>query len=279
VLNGLKFTVAAIALLGTPAFAADMAVKGPAAPPPAPVYNWTGWYVGLNAGASMGTAKTDFSVSPFFVGKTISTPGSSGSNTIGPSGFIGGGQIGYNWQYSPLIVVGLEADIQWSHEGDSSGAITQPFHFALPATLAPAPTVTGTAAVNYDAKIMDWFGTARARIGYLWGNGTVLTYVTGGLAYGEVKINGTAGVSGTAAGTPFFAIDSFSHSHLNTGWTLGYGTEGVIDFWGARNWTWKVESLYMDLGHLDAAGASGLVTTNTHFTDWILRGGLNYRFY
>jgi hypothetical protein len=76
---------------------------------------------------------------------------------------------------------------------------------------------------------------------------------------------------------------------------VGYGTEGVINFWGARNWTWKVESLYMDLGHLDAGapGASvstpvgfvtstmtaGPVTTHSHFTDAILRGGLNYKFY
>jgi opacity protein-like surface antigen len=73
---------------------------------------------------------------------------------------------------------------------------------------------------------------------------------------------------------------------------VGYGTEGVIDFWGARNWTWKVEGLYMDLGHLDAtsSGASvpdgaerivtaGPVTTHAHFTDGILRAGLNYKFY
>jgi opacity protein-like surface antigen len=136
----------------------------------------------------------------------------------------------------------------------------------------------------------------RARLGYVWGNGQVLTYVTGGLAYGEVKINGTNTVTVSCCG-PFSGTFSepFGQSHVNTGWVLGYGNEGAVDFWGAHNWTWKIETLYMDLGHLNAAGAFGpacrgnlcgdggpvasQITTNSHFTDWILRGGLNYRFY
>jgi outer membrane immunogenic protein len=58
--------VAVTGLLGTSAFAADIGVKAPLAPPPAPVYNWTGWYVGVNAGASFGTADTDFHGAPVF---------------------------------------------------------------------------------------------------------------------------------------------------------------------------------------------------------------------
>jgi len=95
------------------AFAADIAVKA-AAPSPEAVYNWTGWYVGLNAGASFGKVKTDFNA-PGTAAVTVGslfgagTFGFAGSDTVYPSGFMGGGQIGYNWQLSPIWVVGIEA--------------------------------------------------------------------------------------------------------------------------------------------------------------------------
>jgi outer membrane immunogenic protein len=120
----LATAIAAIALIGTPAFA-----QAPP-PPPAPVYNWTGWYVGVNAGASFGNVKTDFNAPTTVAGTfTVSGVGSAsgtstfdiaGNNTNYPNGFMGGGQIGYNWQYSPLIVVGLEADFQGALERDSN---------------------------------------------------------------------------------------------------------------------------------------------------------------
>jgi opacity protein-like surface antigen len=120
----------------------------------------------------------------------------------------------------------------------------------------------------------------RGRIGYLWGNGQVLSYVTGGLAYGKVDLKGTNTVSGLVGLNSFSVTHPIGHSQVNTGWVVGYGTEGRL---GATNWTWKIEGLYMDLGHLDDSDAApvptgGQVFTNTHFTDWILRGGLNYQF-
>src|SRR5690349_19859904 len=120
----LSTAVAAIALLGTPAFAADMPVKAPPTAPAAPVFNWTGWYVGVNAGASFGHAKTDFNVAPITLTQTSTgesaTSGAFGvTDTSYPGGFIGGGQIGYNWQWSPLIVLGLEADFQGALERDN----------------------------------------------------------------------------------------------------------------------------------------------------------------
>jgi len=276
--------IAAIALIGTPAFAADMGV--PPAPPPAPVYNWTGWYVGVNAGASFGSVKTDFNAADSTVTTTVNgfltfhAPGFSGSNREYPDGFMGGGQIGYNWQYSPLIVVGLEADFQGALEKDSN---TLSSNFTVPAL------VTGTAVTNYSTKI-EWFGTVRGRIGYVWGNGEVMSYLTGGLAYGKVDIEGTSTVSGTInpPGLTFSNTRGIGHSQVNTGWVVGYGTEGKLLIPG---WTWKVEGLWMDLGTLDDNDIScvvackvtgvtgGQVITHTHFTDGILRAGLNYKFY
>src|SRR5262249_15373734 len=145
-------------------------------------------------------------------------------------------------------------------------------------------------------------GTVRARMGYLWGDGAVLTYLTGGLAYGEVKINGTTTVSGHAtildlADGNFSLTQSFGHSQINTGWAVGYGMEGKLLIPG---WTYKIESLYMDLGTLDTTGVTtgasfsgsaiichfpsciptgGQVHTHSHFTDGILRLGVNYQFH
>ena len=163
----------------------------------------------------------------------------------------------------PLIVVGLEADFQGADEKDSA-TLNNSFSATVPVISnttglpvgAPIP-LTGTAVTDYSTQI-DWFGTVRARIGYVWGNGQVMSYLTGGLAYGEVKINGTSVVSGSTTGpTPVFSVaQAFDHSHVNTGWTVGSGTEGNH----ILGWTYKIEALYMDLGTVDTTGVtSGFV--------------------
>jgi outer membrane immunogenic protein len=220
------------------------------------------------------------------------------SDTLEPSGFIGGGQIGYNWQLSPIWVVGLEADFQGSLEKDSVTS-TKPFDVFFAKSLPPvaplvpaAATATGTSVLNYTTKI-DWFGTVRARLGYVWGDGAVLTYVTGGLAYGKVELDATSTVSGIVSGgignapvtVPFSISHAINHSQVNTGWTVGFGTEGKLLIPG---WTYKIESLYMDLGsdpspdiclNCSSAVNGGLITGHAHFTDAILRAGLNYQFH
>ena len=125
-----------------------------------------------------------------------------------------------------------------------------------------------------------------------------MVYGTGGLAYGRVQTSGITAFSGTLTegGIPLpFAFNGsgFSDSKTNVGWTTGAGIEGRFTYWLTANWTWKLEYLYVDLGSLDAvssfnaaglpaaigpAGASGTTTLHTHFTDNIVRVGLNYKF-
>jgi outer membrane immunogenic protein len=123
-------------------------------------------------------------------------PGFAGRDEVYPGGFVGGGQIGYNWQFSPLWVVGLEADFQGADEKDHS-TLTQNFSSGLFTVTGALSNLAlrGTAALDYTAKI-DWFGTVRARLGYVWGDGNVMSYVTGGLAYGKVEVAGTSALTG-----------------------------------------------------------------------------------
>jgi outer membrane immunogenic protein len=280
------------------ALAADIGVKGPAPVPPAPVYNWTGFYVGGNAGVSLGTFKTDFSVAPGSFEALSPTrgplsatiPGFAGTDTLYPGGFVGGGQIGFNWQFSPLWVVGVEADFQGADEKEHGGPFTGNFDVPVfNVAGVPVSSLFGSTTLDYSAKI-EWFGTARVRAGYLFGDGAVFTYVTGGLAYGKVDVSGTS-----ALNVPEFTTitQAFDHSNTNTGWVVGSGTEGKLaNFPG---WIFRLEGLYMDLGHLDTNGPGGSFTgavptakpftvtagpfhTHTHFTDTILRLGVSYQF-
>jgi outer membrane immunogenic protein len=310
------------------AFAADMAVKMPVKappPPPAPVYSWTGWYVGGNVGYSWGDAHTDIAGSgsifttpdlvPGFPGFPSSV-GFADSNTARLNGVIGGGQIGYNYQFSPKWVLGFETDIQASGER-GSGTFVDPFSTQIcnaggvltqggvdtPFCAGTGP-LNGTAVTAYEARI-DWLGTVRGRLGYLV-NDQVLLYGTGGLAYGRVKLSGVTNVNGTLpsefSNSPFPfdnpAASAFSKSRTNIGWTAGAGIEGRFAYWLSAGWTWKLEYLYLDLGSLDTTAPfppavastghalqiqttpfTGPLTTHTHFTDNIVRVGLNYQFH
>ncbi|WP_338821551.1 outer membrane protein [Bradyrhizobium septentrionale] len=318
-MNKLANAVAAIALVGTPVFAADMPVKAPP-PAPAPVYGWTGLYVGGNVGYGWGKADTDVVgnattvVFPTFLGGfPNNSVAVAGSNTAKLNGASGGGQIGYNYQFSPRWVLGFEADIQDSGERGGN-TFAQPFSTPVCTLAAAGPpgvpvvfpnngpptclltgTLNGTAATTYDAKI-NWFGTVRGRVGGLITD-QVLIYGTGGLAFGRVEVSGITGVSGSintnAALTP--SANAFSDSRTKVGFTVGGGVEGKISY--GMGWTWKLEYLYVDLGSLDTIGPfpgasvnppglglitspfSGTITTHTHFTDNILRVGLNYQFH
>jgi outer membrane immunogenic protein len=147
---------------------------------------------------------------------------------------------------------------------------------------------------SYQAKI-DWFGTVRARLGWLV-NDQLLIYGTGGLAYGEVAVSGNANIS---AADPLEAVffppttAGFGASKTNVGFAVGGGVEGRFSYWLPPNWTWKLEYLYLDLGSVDTtapfvllspspsviSNPTGNITTHTRFTDNIVRVGLNYQFH
>jgi outer membrane immunogenic protein len=272
----MKRTLIAIAgfaslVAATSAFAADLPVytKAPAV---VAVYDWTGPYIGTNLGYSFGRGSTDGNVtgtqnvSVFrTAGPTLVTSVTTALPTLpligraDVNGFIGGGQLGYNWQREKWLF-GLEGDIQFSNERGSGDVCT----------VAGCPA--GSTVFTRDYKL-DWFGTARGRVGFLPAE-RILLYATGGAAYGNF--------SGSSWTLP---LDIGTWSSLRVGWTVGAGVEAAL----GDNWSVKFEYLYMDLGHV--AGSSATNTTvaggattvlsylfNTRFTDSIARVGLNYRF-
>ena len=225
----------------TSAQAADLPARTYTKAPPLVVqaYNWTGFYVGVNAGVGFGRSKTDINGGIF-----------DPRSRVGGLGGVGGGQIGYNWQYGNFlgfgnVVLGLEADIQGAGLNDNRTC-----------TLVCA----AGAGVNVNQKL-DWFGTARGRIGVA--TGPVLSYFTGGFAYGNVK----------SRVTDFTGVINDSFSSTRTGWTIGSGVEAAL----AGNWTGKIEYLYVDLGTQRGVGTLGAYTFNSQVREHIFRAGLNYR--
>jgi outer membrane immunogenic protein len=261
------------------AFAADMVVKAPRPPPPAPVYSWTGFYVGGNVGYSWGKASGDLNDPAFAFFSGLGSLPTSFPESLKPQGAIAGGQFGYNYQINPAWVVGLEADLQGfdEHARSSQGAST--------GGVSAGGSTSSTVATTFEGRI-SWFATARARAGVLI-TPTTLLYGTGGLAFGGAKVLGSGavninltacipGIGCIPAGSASGAF-AFGQSQTMTGWTLGAGVEGAL----AGKWTWKAEYLHLDLGSQSGSVADnfgGIASWNAGFTDNIVRAGLNYRF-
>ena len=246
-------TVLALPMLGGLANAADIA------PAPAPAYDWTGFYLGANAGYGW---QPDYNVSitgsPLIESSQAfgTVPYHVGSNSNG--GFIGGGQVGYNWQSSSLVI-GIEADIQYSGmNGDGASC-----------SFLGCDNVK--TSVSQD---LNWFGTVRPRIGFAADQ--ALFYATGGLIYGGV--DDKANISEYAGSGRQVRGDS---SSTQVGWTVG----GGIEYAFANNWTGKVEYLYYDLGDETVRGnqsnpADGVTYAKYDFQNKgnIIRAGINYKF-
>jgi outer membrane immunogenic protein len=288
--SALFAAVAMVVSAATPVLAAP---RSPIAAP----YSWTGWYAGANVGYGWGNADSDLAGNQQFLvtpppNITVSTLPFANAQTVRTNGAIGGAQLGYNLKLNSVWVVGLEADLQGgASRGD--GQFNNPLAVSCDASQGGVAggIICGALVGNphsvltqYQAKI-DWFGTVRGRVGFLQ-NDQLLVYATGGLAYGRV------GVSGNTTLNSLFLVPTpatFAASRMNVGYALGAGIEGRLRAL-SPNWTWKLEYLYVDLGSLDAAsvfqparvvpsiGATVAVGTNTHFTNNVVRAGLNYQF-
>jgi outer membrane immunogenic protein len=254
-----------------------------------PVLTWDGWYIGANAGYAFNNDTNVDTIST----NTFAFPGAGGPNLAaavtalsnfsapaGKNGFIGGGQIGRNWQISNMWVAGIEADIQGlSDKGSSTVASSI-------GVVGFANTVVQGASVS---KEVDFLGTVRGRLGVL-ATPTMLFYGTGGLAYGDVKAS--TAVAQVVTGAPTALLPpawsgSGALSDTRFGWTAGAGVEWMF----MPGWSAKAEYLHYDLGSAsygvsplvsNAAAASpftiNALQSKTSFTGDIVRAGLNFHF-
>jgi outer membrane immunogenic protein len=277
-------TVATVAsVFATNAKAADLPVKAP--PMVTPVWNWTGFYLGLNAGYSWGRADT--SITPFLSPFPITAFAPFHQDV---DGAIGGGQIGYNRQLDAKWLIGVEADLQASGERSSVALTSTSARFGAFANGLPNPAAGPdfnaiaalSTSLSYD---LQWFATFRGRVGLLATPQTLL-YATGGLAVGEFRYSAAATTltstvfgPGLAGTTPTGVVLTLpvgaaaSSTDTRAGWTLGAGVEHKF----SQNWSGKLEYLYMDFGSKTYfAGTASQADVSFH--DHILRAGINYQF-
>lgn len=226
IVGGVKALVAS----GSLAMAADLPTNLPLkAPMLRAVYDWTGLYLGFHGGYGGG-------------GYGPGTNALLARGEVFPPGIlglIGGWNAGINRQLSNHVVLGIEADVSFGGPPDQARLTERPF-------------TTST----------DYLATLRGRAGYAFG--TVLPYVTGGLAIGRSQINisdGDGGIAGVRAQTHF-------------GWTAGVGIEAAL----GGNWSTKLEYNYIDLARRSTdLGDVGLGVVNVTPQAHTIKAGLNYR--
>jgi outer membrane immunogenic protein len=249
--------VATFFAMGTVAFAADLGRRSIYAPQL--LKDWTGCYVGLNAGGVWGHMKEDWTpnnIKPV----VVSSFESNGSGSFTASGFTGGGQIGCNWQVAQVLL-GAEGDGQYTGLDGSRDALD-------PAVLAPL----GPIRFHEDFRSR-WLATARGRFGWL-PNPFVLFFATVGAAFAEVDTSDSAINLFNPA--EFITV---SRSQTRVGWTYGGGVEWKF----APQWSVRAEYLFVDLGNFTATSTDTVAPLATvdhdhHLTEHLARAGVNFHF-
>jgi len=250
---------------------------------PAALFNWTGVYVGAAVADRLSvanwntTAIGDDPAAGKCAGNVV-PPGCNPDVTTTPATFSSSnpqGRLyaGYNWQFSPKWVAGVEGDVG---NGDSRMTVA-----GIPGTYGNGVTGTvGIEAQRHDSASMKmgWDGTIRGKLGMLV-TPTILFYGTGGAAFQQIRAS--AACDGFNNGTLFeswcFEPQSQSFSSIRAGWTLGLGIEGVL----SGNWLGKVEARYADFGRVNNtffAGTVDEVVTSVHVQTFTALAGVSYKF-
>jgi outer membrane immunogenic protein len=188
--------------------AADLTLQPSTAPPVSYYFSWTGFYIGGNIGGAWAGGN----ITDSLTGTSLSTTG-NGS-------FIGGGQLGYDYQINPWVVLGAE----WLMDGVASHNNSN---------IVSIPT---TGDLFQTSLKSDWFTTLTGRIGITgpgWERG--LFYIKGGAAW----LQNQATVTDLSTG---LSVDA---TKVDTGWVAGAGLEYAF----AQNWTIRVEYDYMGFGN------------------------------
>jgi outer membrane immunogenic protein len=283
--------VGATLLFTGPALAADL-LKAPAMPLGGPVLSWTGWYIGATAGYGWSSdgGVDNFATSSFCnTGLNWCQPGGPPPSanlallaaipphlSPDPKGFIGGGEIGYNYQVGQFVL-GLEADFSGA---DIKGSDAQ---------VGSSPVAGFASTVNVAATAsekLDFLATLRARFGFLL-TPSFLVYGTAGGAFGHVSTTTTfsEAVASNCFCGPSPTVATTTSSTM-PGWTAGGGLEWMF----APQWSLKGEYLYYNLGTLsttsqitqtNGAGTNFFgagVASNAFIKGSIARAGINFHF-
>jgi outer membrane immunogenic protein len=309
-------SIAVTSMLGS-ALAADLPSRHappPAYVPPAPIFTWTGFYIGVNGGF-ISREGTHVVGTPIFGNAgLVGGPAFGAAAPIAATfdlrrsyGGLAGGQIGYNWQVNQNIVLGVEADADGVFGNSCGGGGGGGFGgnnncgggvAIVPVTGFPANPLL---AINSGTNRMDFIATLRGRLGFL-PLPNLMIYGTGGLAVGGINSSITVQqqVTGPSAvpslyGTTLSGCGNNNGGLLNGNnnnncFRVGGTAGGGIEWMFLPGWSFKAEALYYELqairntgtfSNFNTAGtlftASGL-NTITHPRGVIARAGINYHF-
>ena len=233
--------------------------------------DWSGFYVGVNAGVSWGDTSLDVDIEPGTGGTVVIPPADvAGINQLSAddgnkSGFAGGVQGGYNWQIGS-IVLGLETDFSFM-DVDQHRTNTYQSTVVVTPPIVGAP---GAPLYTIEQRVQsNWMWTIRPRLGYA--TGPMMFYVTGGLAFTEIDLKTSAR---DTRSPPNSAVNREEED--KTGWVLGLG--GAYAF--TPNWSVRGEWLYADFGNVDSFAGSGFarLESEAKVKANIIRLGVDYKF-